>query len=90
MTLREEIRRLANECSHNVIFKRDHKDSGLIIESTILEGVKLVLEREPSDAMSGAFSRSWTERTMPAQTWPQRLNDAYRAMIRELMKELTE
>jgi hypothetical protein len=81
MTIREEIRRLAD----GAIFS-----SGAVVESAILEGVKLVLEDCAKLCDEGV---KWTPNFPPNV---QRVSDetaailakAIRAMIRELLKEL--
>jgi len=77
-TIREEIRKLAEEAADSYLWNR--------CESAILAGVKLVLEREPSNTMwkagGAAFYKS------KEQTFLARVPEVYRAMTRELLKEL--
>jgi hypothetical protein len=82
MTIREEIRRLAEEAALSIVAITPTVNQR-IIESAILEGVKLVLKLEPIEAMITAGERSTAK---PLNRNVCRL--AYRAMIRELLKEL--
>lgn len=105
MNLREEIRRLAEgalmdfdarSVGDNII-AADH------IESAILQGVKLVLERGPSEAMVDTVTsfpeHLRAEHPDPADEWHSKMEAAtlvdravviqnYRAMTQELIKEL--
>ena len=79
--LRAEARRMAEESQRKLISNCD-LDIVEQIESALLAFAKLVLEREPSDAMLRAM---WSLR---AANTVETIHSTYRAMTAELLKEL--
>lgn len=82
MTLREEIRRLAEQMAGEITAGNEIAPVANGIESAILEGVKVVLERPVSGAIAGAM---FNTRVMLSMADVEVL---YRAMTQELLKEL--
>lgn len=104
MIIREEIRRLAEE-AWNKAWSDAYAQNTFVsvpksIESAILEGVKLALEREVSDADMAMDCKQRTHWLMQKygidngdalyKEMVIACQSAYRAMTQELIKELTE
>lgn len=81
MNLRDEIRRLAEEATNEALrCVKTGDPAARAIESAILEGVKLVLERPSSGDMNMAGHDAKEEFGTMGEIW--------RAMTRKLLKEL--
>jgi hypothetical protein len=100
MTLREEIRTSADEIARR-IYEDQLSMGGAedVIESAILAGIKLVLEREPSeqacafglDASAICIKEYYANGKYTGSTRSfsdKECGDIYRAMIVQLLKEL--
>lgn len=79
MTLREEIRKLAMGAAASHEWEPT-------VESAILAGIKLVLEREPSAGMIIAASEYRNAAIKQDEPWTS--HGTYRAMTAQLLKEL--
>lgn len=95
-TLSEEIRRLAEEMAGEITAGNEITPVANGIESAILAGMKLVLEREPSDKLISetmhcldGINLKDHGKTAGEQKYYKYVT-RYRAMTRELLKELTE